>query len=75
MAKKVRHKLTASEKRERRERKRKFQTIFINGQQQRVPRPERIDNLPVEEFIARNSDLVWLHQNECWEYQSPESQE
>ncbi|HVX13656.1 MAG TPA: hypothetical protein VHC22_20905 [Pirellulales bacterium] len=64
---KPKRKLTAAEKRARRERKRKFMTIFINGKQRRVPRPLLIDGLPVEEFIARNADPIWLHQNEPWE--------
>ncbi len=43
-------------------------TIFINGKQKRVPRPVLIEGLPVDEFIARNADPIWLHQNELWEY-------
>ena len=68
-------KRTAAEKRARRERKRKFMTVFINGKQKRVPRPQRIDGLPVEEFIARNADPVWLHQCGLWEYMPPENLE
>ena len=26
-----------------------------------------IDGLPVDEFIRRNADPIWLHQNEMWE--------
>jgi hypothetical protein len=63
----VKRKRTAAEKRARRERKRKHMTIFINGKQKRVPRPELIEGLPVDEFIARNADPIWLHQNELWE--------
>ena len=29
--------------------------------------PQMIEGLPVEEFIARNADPIWLHQNELWE--------
>ena len=65
-------KLTAAERRARRERKRKFMTIFINGKQKRVPRPQTIEGLPVEEYIARNADLIWLHENGLWEHMSPE---
>jgi hypothetical protein len=43
-------------------------TIFIYGKQTRVPRPPTIDGLPVDEFIRRNADPIWLHQNEMWEY-------
>jgi len=60
-------KRSAAEKRARRERKKKYMTIFINGKQKRVPRPPLIDGLPVEEFIARNADPIWLHENELWE--------
>lgn len=65
-------KRTAAERRARRERKRKYMTIFINGKQKRVPRPQTIDGMPVEEYIARNADPIWLHENELWEYMSPE---
>jgi len=64
---KRKRKLTAAERQARHERKRKFMTIFINGKQKRVPRPPSIDGLPVEEFLARNADPIWLHQNELWE--------
>lgn len=60
-------KLTTAEKRARRERKRKFMTIFIHGMQKRVPRPQLIEGLPVDQFIARNADPIWLHQNGLWE--------
>jgi len=68
-------KRTAAEKRARRERKKMFMTIFINGKQKRVPRPPSIDGLPVEEFIARNADPIWLHQNELWELTTPADDE
>ena len=42
-------------------------TIFINGKQKRIPRPQLIDGLTVDEFIANNADPIWLHQNELWE--------
>jgi hypothetical protein len=64
---KPKSKLTAAQRRARRERKRKFMTIFINGKQKRVRRPPEIDGLPVDEFIARNADPVWLHQNGYWD--------
>jgi hypothetical protein len=65
--KKPKRKRTAAEKRARRERKRKYMTIFINGKQKRVLRPQMIEGLPVDEFIARNADPIWLHQNGMWE--------
>ena len=67
-------KQTAAEKRARRERKKKFMTIFINGKQKRVPRPPSIAGLPVEEFIARNADPIWLHENGLWELMTPDDE-
>jgi hypothetical protein len=67
-----RRKLTAARKRGRRERTKKFMTIYVNGKQKRVPRPPLIDGLPVKEFIARNADPIWLHQNELWELMTPD---
>ena len=61
-------KRTAAEKRARRERKQRFMTICINGKQKRVPRPPLIEGLSVDEFLARNADPIWLHQNELWEF-------
>ena len=43
-------------------------TIFLNGKQKRVKRPVTIDGMDVDEFIRRNADPIWLHQNEMWEY-------
>ena len=65
---KPKRKLTAAEKKARRERKTKYMTIFINGKQKRVPRPPQIDGMDVDEFIRRNADPIWLQQNEMWEY-------
>jgi len=42
-------------------------TIFVNGKQIRVRRPQLIDGMPVDEFIARNADPIWLHENGIWE--------
>jgi hypothetical protein len=64
----MKRKLTAAESRARRERKKKYKTIFINGKQKRVLREPTIDGLPVDEFVRRNADPIWLHQNELWEY-------
>lgn len=43
-------------------------TIFMNGKQKRVKRPVTIDGMDADEFILRNADPIWLHQNEMWEY-------
>jgi hypothetical protein len=69
---KPKRKLTAAERRAKKERKKKYQWIFINGKQVRVKRPPTIDGLPVDEFILRNADPIWLHQNGMWEYIQPE---
>jgi len=34
-------------------------------------RPQCIDGLPVDEFIARNADPIWLHENGLWELMTP----
>lgn len=65
---KPKRKLTATEKRAKRERKKKFMIIFINGKQKRVPRPQLIEGMTPEEFILRNADPIWLHMNGMWEY-------
>ena len=69
---KRKRKLTAAERRARRERKRKYMTIFINGKQKRVLRPQEIDGLPVDELIIRNADPIWLHQNGMWDLMNPD---
>jgi hypothetical protein len=66
MAKKKR-KLTAAERREKARRKAEFMTIFINGKQKRVRRPVLVEGLEPDEFLRRNADPIWLHQNEMWE--------
>ncbi len=60
-------KLTPAEKAEKKRMRKEYMTIFINGKQKRVKRPPTIDGVGVEEFIRRNADLIWLHQNEMWE--------
>jgi hypothetical protein len=67
MAKRKR-KLTAAEKLDKKRRKKQYMTIFINGKQKRVKRPPTIDGMDPDEFIRRNADPIWLHQNEMWEY-------
>jgi 16S rRNA U516 pseudouridylate synthase RsuA-like enzyme len=66
--KKPKQKLSASEKAEKRRRQKEYMTIFINGKQKRVKRPPTVAGLEVDEFIRRNADPIWLHQNEMWEY-------
>jgi hypothetical protein len=60
-------KLTAAEKAEKKRRQKEYMTIFMNGKQKRVKRPPTIDGMDIDEFVRRNADLIWLHQNEMWE--------
>ncbi len=71
---KQKRKLTAAEKAEKKHRRKEYMTIFINGKQKRVKRPPTIDGLDVDEFIRRNADPIWLHQNEMWKYMIDEDQ-
>ncbi len=66
--KKCKRKLTATEKAEKKRRQKVYMTIFVNGKQKRVRRPPTIDGMDVDEFIRRNADPIWLHQNEMCEY-------
>ncbi len=65
---KPKRRLTAAEKAERKRRREKYMTVFIRGKQKRIRRPPTIDGMDVDEFILRNADPIWLHQNEMWEY-------
>ena len=69
---KVKKKLTTAQKRARKatkaERQKKYKWIFINGKQVRVKRRPAIDGMDADEFIQKNADSIWLHQNEMWEY-------
>ena len=66
MAKRKR-KLTAAEKAKKKRRQKEYMTIFMNGKQKRVKRPPTVDGMDIDEFIRRNADPIWLHQNEMWE--------
>ena len=74
---KQKRKLTAAEKAEKKRRRREYLTIFVNGKQKRVKREPKIDGVPVDEFIRRNADPIWLLQNEMYEelYQWEQQQE
>jgi hypothetical protein len=37
-----------------------------------VPRPPTIEGMPVDEFIARNADPIWLHESGMWEFLTPQ---
>jgi len=60
-------KLTSAEKLARKERRKQFMTVFVNGKKKRLRRRTTIDGMEVDEFIRKNADAIWLHQNEMWE--------
>jgi len=64
---KQKRKLTPRQKAEKARIRREYMTIFIRGKQKRVKREPTIDGIPVDEFIRRNADPIWLHQNEMYE--------
>jgi len=61
-------KLTPEQKVAKKKRQEEYMTVFMNGKQKRIKQPPTIDGMDVEEFIRRNADPIWLHQNEMWEY-------
>lgn len=65
---KQKEKLSPAQKAAKKKRQKEYMTIFVNGKQKRVKRPVTIDGMDVDEFIRRNADPIWLHQNEMWEY-------
>ena len=65
---KQKKKLSPGQKAAKRKRQKEYMTIFVNGKQKRVKRSVTIDGMGMDEFIRRNADPIWLHQNEMWEY-------
>ena len=61
-------KLSPAQKAAKKKRQKEYMTIFVHGKQKRVKRPLSIDGIDVDEYIRRNADPIWLHQNEMWEY-------
>jgi len=57
-----------SKKKKKRVKNSKYEWVFINGKQVKQRKPEMIDGMLVEEYIMKNADLLWLQQNEMWEY-------
>ena len=66
MAKRKR-KLTHQEKAEKKRRSREYMTIFVHGKQRRVEHPPTVMGIDVDEFIRKNADALWFHENEMWE--------
>ncbi len=65
-------KYSAAQKRARKkakaERQKKYKWVFMHGKKVRIKiqRPPTIEGMDVDEFIRRNADPIWLHQNELW---------
>lgn len=68
---KKKKKLTTAQKRARKkaktERQKKYQWVFMNGKQVKIKRPPTIEGMDADEFIRRNADPIWLHQNGMWD--------
>jgi hypothetical protein len=71
---KRKRKLSAAEKAAKKKRRQEFQTVFINGKMKRIRRPPTIEGMSVEEFVRKNADPVFLHEEEMWEYIEVESE-
>jgi hypothetical protein len=69
---KQKRKLSKAEKAAKQKRREMYEWIFVNGKQKRIRRPPTIDGLSVDEFIARNADPIWLHQEGLWELMEPD---
>jgi hypothetical protein len=67
------NKLSKSENENRKLRKLRYMTIFINGKQKRVKRPETINGIPMDEFIQNNGDNMFYYQNGDYEMIKPEN--
>ena len=65
---KPKKKLTTEQKAAKKKRQQEYMTVFVNGKQKRIKRPPTIEGVDADEFILRNADPIWLHQNEIWEY-------
>ncbi len=69
---KVKTKLIAAQKQAKEvakaEYQKKYEWVFIDGKQVRIKRTPLIDGMGVDEFIQQNTNPIFLHQNEMWEY-------
>ncbi len=64
---KPKKKLTAAQRGAKKQRKKDFMTVFMNGKQVSVRRPPTIDGMDPEDFIRQNADPIWLHQHGYYE--------
>jgi hypothetical protein len=71
---KQKRKLTAAEKAQKKRRQKEFMTIFVKGKQKRVTRPPTIEGMDVDDFMRRNADPIFLHENELWEYMADDEE-
>ena len=64
---KQKKKLSAEVKRRRKKAKaenlKKHEWVFMSGKQVQIRKPPMIDGIPVDEYIERNADPIWLQQN------------
>jgi hypothetical protein len=65
---KQKRELTAKQEAEKARLRKEYVWIFVRGKQKRVRRPPMIDGMGVDEFIRRNADPIWIHQEGLWEY-------
>jgi hypothetical protein len=65
---KQKRELTAKQEAEKARLRKEYVWIFVRGKQKRVRRQPMIDGMGVDEFIRRNADPIWLHQEGLWEY-------
>jgi hypothetical protein len=71
---KQKRKLTLAQKSAKKKRQKEYMTIFINGKQKRVKKSPNIEGMDIDEYIKRNADPIWLHENEMWEYMNQEEE-
>jgi len=60
--------LTPEQKSAKKKRRQEYMTVLMNGKQKRVKRSPTIEGMDADEFVRRNADPIWLHQNEMWEH-------
>jgi hypothetical protein len=60
---KRKRKLTPEQKAAKAKRRREYMTIYLNGKQKSVKREPAVDGIPVDEFLRRNADPIFLNQN------------
>lgn len=61
-------KLTPQQRAEKKRLKRETMIVFMNGKQKRVPRPPKIDDMYIDEYLFANADPIFLIQNGMYEY-------